>query len=108
VGAVAIVTISALLTQTRFAAPFRYMGRNSIAIYLAFFLPMALTRTVLIKTGVIADVGVVSLMVTAAAVLVPLALERIVRHTPASFLFRRPAAFHIARRRTAPVLQAAE
>jgi uncharacterized membrane protein YcfT len=108
VGAVAIVTMAALITQTRFAAPFRYMGRNSIAIYLAFFLPMALTRTVLINTGVIADVGVVSLIVTAAAVLVPLALERLVRHTPASFLFRRPAAFHIAPRRRGAVLQPAE
>lgn len=108
VGAVAIVTISALLTQTRFAAPFRYMGRNSIAIYLAFFLPMALTRTVLIKTGVMADVGLVSLIVTIAAVVVPLGLERVVRHTPASFLFRRPAAFHITRQPRTPVLQPAE
>jgi hypothetical protein len=63
---------------------------------------------VLIKTGVIADVGLVSLIVTIAAVVVPLGLERIVRHTPASFLFRRPAAFHITRRRPAPVLQPAE
>jgi uncharacterized membrane protein YcfT len=108
VGAVAIITVAALLTETRFARPFRYAGRNSIAIYLAFFLPMALTRTVLLKTGVITDVGLVSLIVTVAAVLVPLALERLVRNTPGSFLFRRPAAFHITRRRAAPVLQPAE
>jgi uncharacterized membrane protein YcfT len=108
VGAVAIITVAALLTETRFAAPFGYAGRNSIAIYLAFFLPMALARTVLIKTGVITDVGVVSLIVTVSAVLVPLVLERLVRNTPASFLFRRPAAFHITRRRPEPVLQPAE
>jgi uncharacterized membrane protein YcfT len=108
VGAVAIVTMAALLSETRLAAPFRYSGRNSIAIYLAFFLPMALTRTVLIKTAVIQDVGVVSLIVTIAAVLVPLALERIVRHTPMSFLFRRPAAFHLTPSRRGPVLQPAE
>jgi len=99
-GAMAIVTMAALLTGTRFAQPFRYAGRHSIAVYLAFFMPMAATRTVLLKTGVIEDVGVVSLIVTAMAVLVPLVLERLVRNTPAAFLFRRPAAFHIAPPRT--------
>jgi uncharacterized membrane protein YcfT len=107
VGAVAIVTVAALLTQTAAAAPFRYCGRHSIAIYLAFFLPMAATRAVLLKTGVIADVGVVAALVTAAAVLAPLVLERMVRETPLFFLFRRPAAFHIAPAR-APRLQPAE
>jgi uncharacterized membrane protein YcfT len=106
-GAVAIVTISALLTQTRAAAPFAYAGRHSIAIYLAFFIPMAATRTALVKSGIITDVGVVSAIVTAAAVLGPLVLERLVRNTPLSFLFKRPAAFHIAPAR-APRLQPAE
>jgi uncharacterized membrane protein YcfT len=106
-GAVAIVGMAALLTPTRAAAPFAYAGRNSIAVYLAFFIPMAATRTILVKTGLIADVGVVSAIVTAAAVLGPLVLERLVRDTPLSFLFKRPAAFHIAPAR-APRLQPAE
>ena len=91
----AIVTMAALLTETGVARPFRYAGRHSIAVYLTFFLPMAATRTALLKTGVIQDVGLVSLIVTTVAVLVPLLLERLVRNTPAAFLFRRPAAFHI-------------
>lgn len=99
-GAMAIVTMAALLTETGVARPFRYAGRHSIAVYLAFFLPMAATRTALLKTGVIQDVGLVSLIVTTVAVLVPLLLERLVRNTPAAFLFRRPAAFHIAPPRT--------
>ena len=86
--------------QFRWDDPLRYCGRHSIAIYLAFFLPMAATRAVLIKTGVVADIGLVALIVTAAAVLTPLAFERIVRDTPLSFLFRRPALFHIAPRPT--------
>jgi len=99
-GAMAIVTMAALLTETRFARPFRYAGRHSIAVYLAFFLPMAATRTALLKLGIIQDVGLVSLIVTIVAVLLPLLLERLVRNTPAAFLFRRPAAFHIAPPRT--------
>jgi len=107
IGAVAVVTIAALLTPTRLATPFRHCGRHSIAIYLAFFLPMAATRAVLLKSGAIDDVGLVSAIVTAVAVVAPLILERLVRTTPLSFLFRRPAAFHIAPAR-APRLQPAE
>ncbi|HKH33499.1 MAG TPA: acyltransferase, partial [Beijerinckiaceae bacterium] len=92
---------------TRVAAPFAYAGRHSIAVYLAFFIPMAATRAMLVKTGIIADVGLVSAIVTTAAVLGPLVLERLVRETPLSFLFKRPAAFHIAPAR-APRLQPAE
>lgn len=106
-GAMAIVVSAALLTGTRAAAPLGYCGRHSIAIYLAFFLPMAATRAVLIKTGIIADVGVISALVTTAAVVAPLILERLVRHTPLNLLFRRPAWAHIAPART-PRLQPAE
>jgi uncharacterized membrane protein YcfT len=106
-GAAAIIAVSALVAGTKADAPLAYCGRHSIAIYLAFFLPMAATRAVLIKTGVVTDVGLVSFLVTAAAVGLPLVLERIVRRTPASFLFRRPAAFHL-KPRPAVRLQAAE
>ncbi|SFG60249.1 acyltransferase family protein [Methylobacterium gossipiicola] len=96
-GAMAIVAGAALLTRAGgpVTAALRACGQRSIAIYLAFFLPMAVTRTVLVKTGAIPDVGWASLVVTLTAILVPLALERAVRHTPLAFLFRRPAAFHI-------------
>jgi uncharacterized membrane protein YcfT len=109
-GAVAIVVGSSLLAAyaRQAAEPLRYCGENSIAIYLAFFLPMAATRTILIKTGIIADVGMVSLLVLLAAVVAPLLLERIVRHTPLSFLFRRPAWAHIAPARPTVRLQPAE
>lgn len=98
-GAMAIVTMAALLAPHAAARPFTYAGRHSIAIYLAFFLPMAATRAVLVRFGVIDDIGVAAALVTAVAVVAPLVFERLVRHTPAAFLFRRPEAFHIARRK---------
>ena len=106
-GAMAIITTASLLSSTNFARPFRYCGQHSIAIYLAFFLPMAATRAVLLKTGVIQDVGWVSLIVTTVAVVAPLVLERLVRGTWADFLFVRPASFHLGPRR-AVRLQPAE
>jgi uncharacterized membrane protein YcfT len=59
-GASAIVAVSALMAQSDLATPLRYCGRNSIVIYLAFFLPMAASRSVLLKTGLITDLGTIS------------------------------------------------
>jgi uncharacterized membrane protein YcfT len=90
-------------------AALRACGNRSIVIYLAFFLPMAATRTLLLKSGLITDVGLASLVVILAAVCVPLLLERTVRHTPLKFLFRRPRAVSIVGREpvSTPVLRTA-
>jgi uncharacterized membrane protein YcfT len=98
-GACAVVTVSALLAMSDLAAPLRYCGRNSIVIYLAFFLPMAASRAVLVKSGLIADVGTISLLVTAAGVIGALAWYWAVRHTFLNFLFERPERFWIAPKR---------
>jgi uncharacterized membrane protein YcfT len=98
-GAVATVFTAVLLVPTRLCDPLRYAGSQALTIYLAFLLPMAATRIILLKLGVIEDVGVVSLIVTIVAFVSPLVLERLVRDTPASFLFKRPAAFRLAPRR---------
>jgi uncharacterized membrane protein YcfT len=111
VGAMAVVTVSALMAKSDLFRPLRYCGRNSIVIYLAFFLPMALSRTVLIKTGWIPDIGAVSLVVTLAGVLGALALFWAVRHTFLRFLFERPQRFWIAPKNAGPpplALQPAE
>jgi uncharacterized membrane protein YcfT len=97
-GAAATVFTAVLLVRTVLAEPLLYAGERALAIYLALVIPMAATRILLLKSGLIEDIGVVSLIVTVVALIVPLILERLVRDTPASFLFRRPAAFHIARR----------
>jgi len=91
IGAIAVVTISTLLSKSDLMAAVRYCGRNSIVIYLAFFLPMAIARTALLKTGIIPDLGTVSMIVTACGVFFPLALYWSVRNTPLRFLFKRPA-----------------
>ena len=57
VGAAAVISMGVLMSKTRFAAPLRYFGENSIVIYLAFFLFMAATRSVLLKYNVIAGSG---------------------------------------------------
>jgi uncharacterized membrane protein YcfT len=107
-GACAIVTIGTLLARAQLLDGLRFCGEHSIVIYLAFFLPMAATRTLLLKTGVIGDIGAISLIVTVAGVLGALAMWRAALALKGSFLFERPAAFWIAPRRRGAVLQAAE
>ena len=67
-GACAIVILGTLLARAQRLTFLRFCGEHSIVIYLAFFLPMASTRTLLLHTGLIHDIGTVSLVVTVAGV----------------------------------------
>ena len=106
-GAAAVVTAAALMAQVHLLRWLRYLGQNSIVIYLAFFLPMAATRTILLRTGIIPDIGTVSALVTTAGIVGALIWYWAARGTPFRFLFERPAWTRLARART-PGLQPAE
>ena len=106
-GAVAVVSVSVLLAKSDLASPLRYCGRNSIVIYLAFFLPMAASRAVLLKTGWITDIGTISAIVTIVGVIGSLAWFWAVRWTFLRFLFERPERFWLAPKKRL-VLQPAE
>ena len=98
IGAAAVVATGVLLSKTRLAAPLRYAGENSIVIYLAFFLFMAATRSLLLKYQVISDLGNVALLTTAAGVIGPILLFWATRQTKLSLLFRRPSWARLASR----------
>src|SRR5262245_41395510 len=89
-GATGVVTLAALMAMIDLLNPLRYCGQNSIVIYLAFFLPMAVSRALLIKLGWISDVGTISALVTVAGVLGALTMFWVVRSTVLRFLFERP------------------
>jgi len=101
-GAVAVVTTASLLSRFDAARFVRYAGRNSIVLYCSFVLPMAATRIVLLKTGLIDNIGIVSLIVMAVAAAVPLTVHALVRNTRFRFLFERPEVLKIERRLPAP------
>lgn len=91
-GALAVVAVSVFASGTRISIPLRWLGERSIVVYLAFFLPMMVSRIVLMKTGIIADVGTISLLVTIAGVLGPVVLYALIQWTGwCRFLFERPA-----------------
>jgi uncharacterized membrane protein YcfT len=107
-GASAIVTAGTLLARAHWLTFLRYCGEHSIVIYLAFFLPMAATRTLLLRTGFIPDIGTISLIVTVVGVVGALAIWRTALAVGATFLFERPAAFWIVPKKPRATLQAAE
>ena len=108
-GACAIITIGTLLARRGWLDFVRYLGEHSIVVYLAFFLPMAATRVLLLKSGLIQDVGVISAIVTIAGVGGAVLIWWACRGTRLSFLFERPDAFWIAPKSpTAARLQPAE
>ena len=106
-GLMAVVAIATLVAERRWSGWLRWLGAHSIVVYLAFFLPMAVTRVVLLKTGIIPDIGTVSLIVTVVAVASPVVFYAIVQRTGyGKWLFERPAWAYIdtpAAARTATV-----
>jgi uncharacterized membrane protein YcfT len=107
-GACAIIIVGTLLARAHWLTFLGFFGEHSIVIYLAFFLPMASTRTLLLHTGLIHDIGTISLLVTIVGVAGALAIWRIALRAGANFLFERPAMFWIAPKKAGKALQAAE
>ncbi len=68
----------------------RFCGEHSLVVYLAFFLPMAASRIVLLKTGIITDIGTISLIVTICGVVGALALWWGARNIGAQLPVRSP------------------
>ncbi|MBD8891506.1 acyltransferase family protein [Labrenzia suaedae] len=90
IGAVAVILASTLLQQAWSGNFFRSLGQHSLVVYLAFFLPMAVSRVILLKLGIL-DIGTISVLVTAAGVICPMILYWLVSRTGYGwFLFRRP------------------
>ena len=96
-GACAIVTMGTLLARAHWLNLLRFCG-----------LPMAATRTLLLRAGPIHDIGTISLVVTIVGVVGALVLWRMALLVGANFLFERPAAFWIAPKKPHATLQAAE
>lgn len=111
-GAVAIILFTTLLSKLSWTSFLAYIGRNSIVVYLAFFLPMAVSRILLLKFAPFLDIGTISALVTIAGVSGPIILHLMINWTGfGKFLFERPAWACIDRPHTkesSPHLQPAE
>jgi uncharacterized membrane protein YcfT len=95
-GACAILAIAVLLARTVLGPLFAVCGRESLAIYLAFVIPMVVMREILVRTGFATlDAGILSLIVAASAAIGPLIAALIARRIGLRFLFERPLWAHL-------------
>ncbi|WP_342359434.1 acyltransferase family protein [Terrarubrum flagellatum] len=92
-GACALIATASMLEPAWIGRAIAACGRRSLAIYLAFFLPMAAMRAALVKSGLspdLIDVGTASALITIAAATAPLLLHRLAMRGPFAWLFERP------------------
>jgi uncharacterized membrane protein YcfT len=96
IGTVALCTIAMLCTKLAFMDWLRWLGAHSIVVYLSFSIPMAMTRVILLKLGVITNTSVLSVIVWLVALTAPLVLYALIQKTGyGKFLFERPAWAHL-------------
>ena len=110
-GAIAIVMIAALLTRKGGTALLSHLGANSIVVYLAFFLPMVISRLVLLKVAPQIDPGTAAALCTTFGLITPLIGYAIIKRIGLGmFLFHRPGWAIIADKpaSTKAVMHAAE
>lgn len=94
-GAAAICVAAALLSKLPSMAWLRWLGSNSLVIYVAFVLPMGVARTILLRLG-IDEPNLLSLFTMIVAIGTPLILWWLVQRTGIGrFLFERPAWAHL-------------
>jgi uncharacterized membrane protein YcfT len=70
-------------------------GRQSMAIFLGFFIPLQVLVTLVQASGIFADAGAASLAIAAAALMIALGLHRLAMETPLRVLYVRPRIFRI-------------
>jgi hypothetical protein len=94
--------MATLLAQHGWARALRYVGVHSIVVYLTFFFPRRVLSRLAERTVPDWDVSLVSLVITAVAVVTPLIFHAMIRDTRLNFLYVRPRALRLVRARNEP------
>jgi uncharacterized membrane protein YcfT len=95
-GALAVCITAALLAMLPVMNWLRWLGAHSIVVYLSFAIPMAASRVLLLKLGVIENGNVLGTIVFLTALIAPLILYWLIQKTGfGKFLFERPAWAHL-------------
>lgn len=100
-GSFAIIAMAATLAQLPAAQLIGKTGRNSLAIFLGFSIPMSVAQALLSAGNLIPDAGAASLAVAAAAFASALVFYRLSMDTPLRVLYVRPQMLHLKAARSA-------
>jgi len=99
-GASAVMLLATLLCGVSWMSWLRYLGKNSIVVYLGFVVPLGLMRRFIANPALNIDTGFLSLGVTIASILGAVLLYWVIRKTPLSFMYVRPEWLSFAKRRS--------
>ncbi|CAN5576152.1 acyltransferase family protein [soil metagenome] len=94
-GACAIIAIAALIQDFKSVQWLRYLGQNSIVVYLGFYLPMHVFIAAFVAAGLDGDLGTMAVVVGILSILTAVLLDRVTRGTWLGFLFKRPKWAHL-------------
>lgn len=89
-GCIGCVMLVSAATAKGLTGWLTYIGSRSLYVFVAFFLPMAATRVLMIKAGV-TNGDLVTFVAVALGVALPLVAARLLEGTHLAFLFTRPA-----------------
>lgn len=94
-GATAVMGVAALLEPFPQMSWLRYLGQNSIVLYLGFYLPMRGFIAAAVALGIEMDHGLMAAVIGVLSILVAVGLFWLTRNTWLSFLFKRPRWAHL-------------
>lgn len=98
VGAIAVCLIGVLLAKHNVGGAIRYVGQNSLVVYLTFYIPMKITEKIVHQFGdPLGSVGLSTAIILLVAVASPLLFAKLIRNTPLRFLYVRSEGFKIIR-----------
>lgn len=90
-GALALCVLGSMLVRFSFMEWLRWLGEHSLVVYLAFTIPMSMSRGVMMSTGLLTATGPLSLAVLVISTASPVVLYLLVkRFNLGLFLFERP------------------
>ncbi|HEY4345594.1 MAG TPA: acyltransferase family protein [Parvibaculum sp.] len=104
-GCIGCVMLVSVATSKGLTGWLTYIGSRSLYVFVAFFLPMALTRVVMVKAGV-TNGDLITLVAVSLGVALPLVAARFLEGTHFAFFFTRPQFLRLDLKKKAPAAQA--
>ncbi len=98
IGAAAVCALGVLMAKHNIGDAVRYVGQNSLVVYLTFYIPMKVTEKVIHRIGdPLGSVGLSTAIILFVAVASPLVFAWMIRKTPLNVLYERPSGFKLSR-----------
>ena len=107
VGITAVIMFSSLINDQRWAYVFRYLGKNSIVVYLGFYLPLLWMSKAYVQSQITINHHLLGALLVILGIAAAVALFVVTRSSPLRFLFERPAWARLSTHKASPRSSAA-